>query len=170
MKTVSRLRRTSMPLRQKGAAIMDNLIAVGFVALALLFILSQAPKLKYQWNKIQFQMQSSEIVSATNSWKKSRPNFDGVTLNKVCLDGELDNSICGTANDGVATNPFGGNWSVNVNSASKGLFDVGATLPEDSDRIPSLSDTMASSTRGNCIEAAGCSTIKASSNALTMTY
>lgn len=156
--------------KQAGSAILDNLIAVGFVSLALIFILSQVPKLQYQWNKIQFQTQVTSIVQATNAWKKSRPNFDTVNINKVCLDGELSSSLCGTTNDGVATNPFGGNWSISVNSGSKGLFDVTATLPSDGNRIDSLSNTMAGATRGNCIEAAGCATIKTSATDLIMTF
>lgn len=164
------LRRLPMSNKQKGAAIMDNLIAVGFISLALIFIISQVPKMQYQWNKIQFQAQTAEIVQSTNSWKKSRPNFDGVDINKVCLDGELSNNICGTANDGAATNPFGGDWTIAVNSGSKGLFDVTATLPSDADRVVSLSNSMAASTRGNCIEATGCSTIATTANSLTMTY
>lgn len=170
MKTSSRLRRTSLPQHQKGAAIMDNLIAVGFVGLALIFVLSQAPKMKYQWNKLQFQLETAEIVNATNSWKKARPNFDGVTINKVCADGELGINICGTKNDGVSTNPFGGNWTVAPNAASKGLFDVTGTLPDDADHVASLSDTMASSTRGNCIEATNCATISVVDNAIKMTF
>ncbi len=164
------LRRLPMSNKQKGAAIMDNLIAVGFVALALIFIISQVPKMQYQWNKIQFQAQTAEIVQSTNSWKKSRPNFDTVDITKVCLDGELSKSICGSANDGVSTNPFGGDWAIAVNSGSKGLFDVTATLPSDANRITSLSNSMAASTRGNCIEATGCSTIAASATGLTMTF
>nr|AKN40324.1 hypothetical protein [Vibrio tasmaniensis]AKN40719.1 hypothetical protein [Vibrio tasmaniensis] len=156
--------------KQAGAAIMDNLIAVGFVALAIVFIFAQVPKLQYQWNKVQFQSQTSEIVQATVAWKKSRPNFDAVSINKVCLDGELSHSICGAANDGKATNPFGGDWSVTVNTGSKGLFDVKATLPSDANHVVSLSNTMSAATRGNCIEATGCSTIKVAGTALTMTF
>lgn len=170
MKKTMKLRSTRLGRKQQGAAIMDNLIAVGFVALALVFIISQVPKLQYQWNKLQFQSQVSEIVGATIAWKKSRPNFDTVSLNKVCLDGELSNSVCGTANDGKATNPFGGDWAVTVNTGSKGLFDVKATLPSDPDRIVSLSNTMSAATRGNCIEAAGCSTIATTGTDITMTF
>ncbi|MFA0011963.1 hypothetical protein AB4391_01255 [Vibrio lentus] len=156
--------------KQRGAAIMDNLIAVGFMALGLIFIMGQVPTMQYQWNKIQFQTQTSEIVRSVGAWKKARPNFEGIDITKVCEDGELSDSICGTSNDGKATNPFGGDWSVTVNSGSKGLFDLTGTLPSDPDRVVSLSNTMAPATREGCIEASGCSTISTTGNSITMTY
>ena len=160
----------SMRNKQRGAAIMDNLISVGFVALALVFIMGQVPSMQYQWNKIQFQTQTSDIVRSVAAWKKARPNYDGITIKKVCDDGELSHSICGTSNDGKATNPFGGDWAVTVNSGSKGLYDVTGTLPSDPDRVISLANTMAPATRGGCIEATGCSTLSMTGNSITMTY
>ncbi|MGR5307700.1 hypothetical protein [Vibrio mediterranei] len=160
----------TMKNKQRGAAIMDNLIASSFIALAIIFVISQAPKLMYQWNKIQFQTQAADIVAATQSWKKLRPNFDGVTITKVCQDGQLSKNVCGSSNDGVATNPFGGNWTVVVDTASKGLFKITGTLPSDADRVSSLADTMAPTTRSACIEASGCSTLSTTANSITMTY
>ena len=154
---------------QRGAMTVDVMLVSGFIILALIYIISKGPTIAYAWNKIMFTTDVSSIISSTRDWKKSRPNFDGVSLQKICDITDLSESICGTTGDGKSTNSFGGDWTVTVN-ASKGLFDITSTLPNDTDRIADIADTMASSTRGGCIEAAGCDTIKTSANAVTMTF
>ncbi|OCH46967.1 hypothetical protein A6E02_19720 [Aliivibrio fischeri] len=154
---------------QKGAMTVDGLLITGFIIIALIYIISKGPTLAYKWNKIQFTTDVSDIINATRDWKKARPNFDGVSLKKICDITDLSDSICGRSGDGKSTNSFGGDWSVSVNS-SKGLFDIKATLPNDTDRIADIADTMAPSTRSGCIEADGCSTISTSTSSVTMTF
>ncbi|EIA0806466.1 hypothetical protein K6327_004036 [Vibrio vulnificus] len=161
-----------MKHKQRGALSAELAMVVVIVVLALIFIVSQAPNIMYKINEMRFLSQANEIAQETLLWKKARPNFDGVTIAKVCQEGSLNKSICGNSNDGRATNPFGGDWSITVNTRSKGLFDVTATVPDakDAERIPSLANSIASSTRGNCSEATGCSTLTTTGNALKMTY
>lgn len=154
---------------QKGAMTVDGLLITGFIIIALIYIISKGPTLAYKWNKIQFTTDVSDIINATRDWKKARPNFEGVTLQKLCTITDLSDSICGLSGDGKSTNSFGGDWSVSVN-ASKGMFDIKATLPNDTDRIADIADTMAPSTRSGCIEADGCSTLTTSTSSVTMTF
>lgn len=154
---------------QRGAMSVDALLITGFVIMALLFIISQGPTLAYKWNKIQFSTDVSNLINATRDWKKRRPNYEGVSLEKICTVTDLSDSICGLSGDGKSTNSFGGDWSVKVNS-SKGLFDIMATLPNDTERLADIADTMAPSTRGGCIEAAGCKTISTGADRVTMTF
>lgn len=156
--------------KQRGALSAEAIMYTVFIIVGLIFVASQAPNLMYKINEMRFLAQANEIAQETNAWKKARPNFDGVTIKKVCEETSLSKNICGSSNDGVATNPFGGNWTVAVNTGSKGLYNVTATIPQDADRITSLANSVAPSTRAACYEATGCSTITTTSNSLTMTY
>lgn len=156
--------------KQRGAMSFEAIVVAGFVTLALVAVISQVPNMITKWDKFNFSKQAGEITESVRSWKKMRPNFDGVTIAKVCADGELSKSVCGSANDGKSTNPFGGDWTLAANATTKGFFDLTGTLPGGSEHIASLADSMAASTRGNCIEASGCATIKTTANSITMTY
>ncbi|MDN3683201.1 hypothetical protein QWZ04_23115 [Vibrio tapetis subsp. quintayensis] len=156
--------------KQRGAISLEAIIILGFVTLALIAVISQVPNLITKFDKFMFNRQAGQITESVRSWKKMRPNYDGVTIPKVCADGELSKSVCGTANDGKGTNPFGGDWTLTANAATKGFYDLTGTLPGGSEHIASLADSMAASTRGNCIEASGCATIKTTANSITMTY
>lgn len=156
--------------KQRGALSAEAIMYTVFIIVGLIFVAAQAPNLMYKINEMRFLSQANEIAQETNAWKKARPNFDGVTIKKVCEETSLSKNICGSSNDGVATNPFGGNWTVVVNTGSKGLYNVTATIPQDADRITSLANSVAPSTRAACYEATGCSTIAITSNSLTMTY
>ena len=163
------MKKTPTTFAQRGAMSVDAMLISGFAMVALIFIISQGPTLAYKWNKIQFSTDVSNIISATRDWKKRRPNYEGVSLEKICVVTDLSDSICGLSGDGKSTNSFGGDWTVSVN-ASKGLFDIVATLPNDTDRLADIADTMAPSTREGCIEAAGCSTISTGSDRVTMSF
>ncbi len=156
--------------KQRGALSAEAVMITAFVIIGLIFVAAQAPNLMYKINEMRFLSQANEIAQETQAWKKARPNFDGVTITKVCEETSLSKNVCGSSNDGKSTNPFGGDWTISVNSGSKGLYDVTATVPEDAERIPSLANSIAPSTREACYEADGCSTVTTSSNSLTMTY
>lgn len=157
---------------QKGAMIMDNMIAVGFIAMIIIGIVSAIPVINHKLSVAQFQKQEAEIASAAVSWKKQRPNYSALTdISQLCTRQLLDKSICGSG-DGAATNPFGGDWDV---VGSNGTFTVTAGLANldatnDKGRILDLADTMAPSTRMQCSSADSCSSISVSGNTLAMTH
>lgn len=160
-------------LSQKGAMIMDNMVAVGFILLLLGGVVWGIPKVSHGLKVTQFQTQEASITSAAIAWKKARPNYSALSgITKLCERQLLDKSICGASNDGKATNPFGGDWNV---VGSNGKFTVTAGLAsldptEDNGRILDLADTMAPSTKANCSSADACSSISVTGNTLAMTH
>ncbi len=158
--------------KQRGALSAEAIMYTVFIVIGLIFVAAQAPSIMYKINEARFLSQANEIAQEANAWKKARPNFSDVSMTKICEETSLSKNICGDDDEGTATNPFGGNWSVAAN-ASKGLFDVTATIPDtkDQERITSLANSIAPSTRGQCYEAdADCTTVSTDTNSLTMTY
>lgn len=155
--------------RQRGAASLDMIIWAALIIGALIFVISKVPDIRYALRVSAFQSDISTISDAAYRWKKMRPNYTGVNIGTLCTDKYLPESICGTTNNGVATNQFGGNWTVTANT-NPGLYNIEATIPSDPTRMNDLADTMAPATRGNCTQAAGCSTITATGTKLTMTF
>lgn len=159
--------------KQRGALSAEAIMYTVFIVIGLIFIAAQAPNIMYKINEARFLSQANEIAQEANAWKKARPNFADVSMTKICEETSLSKSICGDADDGSETNPFGGDWTVGVNSDSKGLYDVTATIPEakDQERIQSLANSIAPSTRGQCYEAdEDCTTVSTDTDSLTMTY
>ncbi|MBO1272885.1 hypothetical protein J3L11_14655 [Shewanella sp. 4t3-1-2LB] len=155
--------------RQRGASTTDLLIWASIVIIALIFVISKVPDIRYASNLSKFQSDASAISDGAYRWKKMRPNYTGISINILCTEKYIPESICGSSNNGVSTNSFGGNWTVTANS-NPGLFNIGATIPNDPGRMNDIADTMAPATRGNCTAASGCSTITAAGTSLTMTY
>nr|WP_012219815.1 hypothetical protein [Vibrio sp. 23023]ABX77003.1 Hypothetical protein BMSA_0053 [Vibrio sp. 23023] len=153
----------------RGAASIDTLITAGFIAAVVLFVLSLSPKVIYEYHVAKFTADTSTISNAAERWKSLRPNFDGVTMSKLCTDNYLDASICGSTKDGKSTNPFGGDWTIAANT-NKGLYDITGTLPNDTDHLNELADKMAPTTRAHCVDATSCATLKKSTNSITMTF
>ncbi|MGR5465265.1 hypothetical protein ACPV5G_20215 [Photobacterium damselae] len=160
--------------KQRGAMIMDNMIASSFVAIALILILTAMPTINYKMNLSNFQKQETDIAMAAVSWKKARSNYTGVNMKQLCDRQLVSKSICGASNDGKNTNAFGGNWTVAANPTSPGTFQVQATLPNltgETGRLNDVADTMAPNTRKQCESATNCASITgAGSTTLTMIH
>ncbi|ARR51794.1 hypothetical protein ETN89_19625 (plasmid) [Photobacterium damselae subsp. damselae] len=156
--------------KQRGAMIMDNMIAVSFVAIALIAILTAMPTINYKMNLSNFQKQESEIAMAAVSWKKARSNYKGVSMKELCTRQLVSKSICGD-NNGQGTNAFGGHWTL---TGVDGHFEITATLPniaDESGRLSDVADTMAPNTRKQCASADQCASIKgAGTSTLTMIH
>ncbi|MGR5465405.1 hypothetical protein ACPV5G_20935 [Photobacterium damselae] len=157
--------------KQRGAMIMDNMIASSFVAIALIVILTAMPTINYKLNLSNFQKQETDIAMAVISWKKARSNYAGVSIEKLCERQLISESICGVSNNGKETNAFGGDWKV---TGVGGHFEVEATLPNIEDekgRLSDVADTMAPNTRKQCASADNCTSIKGAGTAtLTMIH
>lgn len=156
--------------KQRGALSAESIGYLVLITVLLIFVGQQSPKVWDYARQVSFSWQANEIAQAVPKWKKGRTGYDTVTIAKVCSSGELGKSVCGESGDGKGTNIYGGDWSVKVNASSSGLFDVVGTIPQDSDKIPALADSIAPSTRAGCTEASGCSSISTASNSITMTY
>lgn len=155
--------------RQRGASTTDILIWSALIIMALIFVISKVPDIRYAMQVAAFQSDAATISDATYRWKKMRPNYTGVSIGILCTDKMLPESICGTSNNAVSTNQFGGNWTVTANS-NPGLYNISATVPNDPTRMNDLANTMAPGTRGNCTTSTGCSTLTVAGTTLTMTH
>ena len=158
-----------MKNKQRGAASADMLIWATLIIAALVFVVSGVPKIRYALNVSALQSDISTISDATYRWKKMRPNYTGVSINKLCTQNYLSTSICGDTGDALSTNPFGGDWTVAPN-ANKGLYDITFTVPNDPDRMFDLADTVAPMTRSQCTEADKCTTLTKTADAIKMTF
>ena len=158
--------------RQRGAISAEFAMVAAFIVLALIFIVSQAPKLVFKINEMRFVSQANEIAQETYAWKKFRPNFTGVTMKAVCEDGSLSKSICGAGNDGKAANPFGGDWTLAAIEKSPGTIGVTGKIPNETDqaKIASVANAIAPSTRSNCMSGSNCSSLTVGNDSLTMIY
>ncbi|MDC5711154.1 type 4 pilus major pilin [Vibrio europaeus] len=159
-----------MKNKQRGAMSAEMLGYLSVVIALMIFVGSQSPKIWDKAREIHFGWQTSTVVQGLNSWKRGRTTFAGATIAKACATGDVPSSICGSSNNGKGTNTYGGDWSVTPNSGSAGLLDVTATIPEDGSKIAALADAVAPSTRGDCEEASGCSTISTTATSITMTF
>jgi hypothetical protein len=166
IKTNAQLRNKHAKSKQQGAMSLEAMMIVSGVVVALLFIMSKAPTIMYKINTMMFMSQAADIAQAT----QGRPNLASLTIPKLCERDALSEKICGAANNGMGTNPFGGDWVLKGNSSSVALIDLTATMPNDANKVLDLADLMAPSTRAGCESADGCSTIKTSGTSITMTY
>ncbi|PSU44791.1 hypothetical protein C9J12_25680 [Photobacterium frigidiphilum] len=161
----------SMKNKQRGAMLLDNMIAIGFVAVVLIGIVAAIPTISYKMNLVEFQKQEARIASETFNWKKRRSNYQGVSMTKLCDRQLLDESICGAAGDGKAANPFGGDWTV---TGIAGHYEVTATLSNldgETGRLFDVADSLAPSTRLQCASSDSCGSIRgAGTKTLTMVH
>ncbi|WP_338726599.1 hypothetical protein V8687_03925 [Shewanella baltica] len=159
-----------MKNKQRGAQLLDMSLTSMVVIGALVTILLMYPTIAKTMKKAAFQRDAAMIIAAADAWKMARSNFTGVGMGELCKGSLPKNgSICGTANTGTGTNHYGGNWTLTVGS-NPGLLQLTSTFPNDPDVIPQLADAMAPSTRANCQESTGCSSISSTTSTLVMTY
>ncbi|HFD4007961.1 hypothetical protein [Vibrio harveyi] len=138
---------------QSGAMIMDNMVAVGFISMLVIGIVASIPALTHKLNVTKFQSQVNEITNAAVQWKKQRPNFEGITLQKLCDYDLINESLCSNTAKGAAINAFGGDF---VLTAVKGTYTLEASLPNleaEQGRVNDLADTLAPITKYQCKDA-----------------
>ena len=166
IKTNAQLRNKHAKSKQQGAMSVEAIMIISGIIVGLLFIMSKAPEIRYKLNTTMFVSQAADIAQAT----QGRPNLAKLTIPKLCEREALSEKICGEANNGLGTNPFGGDWVLKGNPSSVALIDLTATLPNDGNRVLDLADLMAPSTRAGCDSAESCSTIKTTATSIIMTY
>lgn len=165
------LNRRKIGNKQRGAMIMDNLVAVGFISMLVIGIVASIPTLSHKMNVMKFQSQINDITTASIQWKKQRPNFTGLTMAKLCEYELVAVSLCdGGGGPGIGVNAFGGDFTLTPNKAS---FALKATLPNltgETGRQLDLADTMAPMTKLQCASADDCDSLVQSSDALEMKF
>ena len=104
IKTNAQLRNKHAKSKQQGAMSVEAIMIISGIIVGLLFIMSKAPEIRYKLNTTMFVSQAADIAQAT----QGRPNLAKLTIPKLCEREALSEKICGEANNGLGTNPFGG--------------------------------------------------------------
>ncbi|MBD0788063.1 hypothetical protein HUO09_17045 [Vibrio sp. Y2-5] len=157
--------------RSDGLALLD-LIYWGAGILAIVAIIAALyPKAMHQLHMYQLGTDIADIQKASVNWKGRRTNYSNISISDLCKARYLSHSICGASDDATSANPWGGNYTVSVNS-DKSLIDVTITGIDD-DYGQQVIDSLASRTADECSSAgsngADCDTISLSGTTATLT-
>lgn len=156
----------------KGYTLIELSIGIAIVALLVIGALAALPGVMFNNQAKDLNTEVNTIRSEVVNWKGyGRASFDTISIDKLCTATRkaLPTGICGASDDGTAANPFGGDYSVSVNTTNKGRFDIKVTgVP--SDKLDILADQFAPNTADACESAEGCSTVVASGTTITLTY
>lgn len=153
---------------QKGSLTLEGMLMAAAIVGAILIIISAVPRIQYNMNLSELQSQVSELGAAGFKAKKRRPNYTTINLAMLCDDNYLGDEYC-SGTPGQSVNSFGGDLNFNANATNPGLRDITVTLPSDNTRIAEIADTLASQSRGRCIQADGCSTLTVVGSTITVT-
>ncbi|GEK15413.1 hypothetical protein [Aliivibrio fischeri] len=154
--------------KQKGATLMDFLLWAAIAAVFLAGVVQLYVTGSAYANRIQTVTAVTSIKAGAESVKTI--NHTGVNMAKVCDErrNAVSMKICGDARNGVGTNPYGGNYTLEPDNSNLARIKVGVSNV-DTQYIDALADSLASLAAGNCTQAAGCSTLTVSGNTITVT-
>lgn len=153
--------------KQSGYALIDNGFAILIFLLVAYIIFLAVPPIMHQYKMFKLNSQISEIQNAARSWKGQRTNYTGITHGDLCTRNYLTNTLCGPSNDAVAANPWGGNYTVAVNTNAS-LIDIAIT-GIDSDYVLQVADSLAPITDDNCTSSDSCNTLDVTGTTVTLT-
>ncbi|MCY9872991.1 prepilin-type N-terminal cleavage/methylation domain-containing protein [Vibrio barjaei] len=146
--------------RQRGLTLIELAVVLVLVAIVILTTIKIVPQVQFSLAANELTQEIQEIRTAVLKWKSARPNYDGVTITKLCTAGRklLNESICGAAGDGQGTVPWGGNYSVSAVTANKSQFVITiGGLPGL--RVFELADSVAPMSSKECTSADSCTSI-----------
>lgn len=156
--------------KQGGFTLIELSISIAIIGVLLMVAMQVKEAVTYQRKQDALVRQVQQIATAAERWQKGRPNKTGVSMTVLCATGGrlLDNSICGTTNDGKKSNPFGGDTTMIPNSANPSLVTITfAGLPAE--YITDLADTLAPLSNQRCQVSTGCTSLTATANSLAIT-
>lgn len=167
--TLIRRNRSIMTSRKHGGfTLMDFIfwMVVASFSLALLIGL---------YNKGTSMMASSSTASdvtsikaAASEWKGARTNLTGINITELCKagNGNIGATWCGSDKNGVAANPYGGNYSVTVGS---NVSQITVTITNvDKNNLNVLATKLAPISAERCASMP-CSSVIASGTGITVT-
>ncbi|WP_228520264.1 prepilin-type N-terminal cleavage/methylation domain-containing protein, partial [Aeromonas hydrophila] len=73
--------------KQGGFTLIEFSIVVAIAAVLLVVVLQVAEGVKYQTKQEALIKQMQQITTATERWKKGRPNKNGVSMSVLCATG-----------------------------------------------------------------------------------
>ncbi|WP_199438639.1 prepilin-type N-terminal cleavage/methylation domain-containing protein [Vibrio owensii] len=157
--------------KQAGLTLIEMAIVIVMAMIVILGGMKIVPEIQFSLNSSKLTQDINEIRTASLNWKASRPSFDGVAMSQICGSGRvlLAKSICGVSNDGTATAPWGGDYTVTANAGDKSILEISVDgLPNH--RIFDLGDTLAALTRDRCTSVTGCASATVSGESITPGY
>ncbi|ANS88116.1 hypothetical protein RJD38_21665 (plasmid) [Vibrio scophthalmi] len=154
--------------KQKGASLMDFLLWSALAALFLAGVVQLYVTGSAYANRTQTVTAVTSIKAGAESVKII--NHAGVNMAKVCDErrNAVSMKICGDARNGVGTNQYGGNYTLEPDNSNLSRVKVGVTNV-DTQYIDAVADSLSALAAGNCTQAAGCSTLTVSGNTITVT-
>ncbi|GLT19590.1 hypothetical protein GCM10007938_33720 [Vibrio zhanjiangensis] len=163
MKTMTSLRK-----KQGGFTIDNFLLWMVLAALAMAIAVQTYVTARANLNRTAVVTAVGSIKAGAESTKTI--NHTGVSMAKLCgaKRNAVPMKICGSTRDGVKTNPYGGNYTVTVNTSNSQLIDIGITNV-DSQYIDDLADALAPHTAANCTSATSCGGLTVAENTITVT-
>ena len=113
--------------KQSGFTLIELLIVLVVIAILSLVGYLVKPKVMDMVSTYQVTNAVSTISAETLAWKGAKTNFADISVASMCDSGQLSLELCGAANDGVGTNPFGGDYTLTVNAEDANLIDLTMT-------------------------------------------
>lgn len=157
--------------KSKGLALFDLLLWGAGILAFIGIIAALFPRAMHQIHMVQLGSDITDIQKAAVDWKGRRTNYSGISISELCTSRYLSKSVCGDSEDATNANPWGGDYSIAVNS-DLSMVDVSIT-EIDSDYGQQVIDAMASRTADECPSAgsngANCSTISLSGSTAKLT-
>ncbi|MBD1577095.1 prepilin-type N-terminal cleavage/methylation domain-containing protein [Vibrio sp. S11_S32] len=117
---------------EKGFTLIELMVVMTIIGLIALAYAKIKPAAEFLSTKNEVTEGIDQIVADAAGNKGANPNYAGVDLPTLCANGYLNEMMCGEANDGVGTNPYGGDWTLTT-SSTYGSAHLLITI----DKIPS---------------------------------
>ena len=148
--------------KQAGVSLVEVLIVPGVAGTVMAGVAGLGSKAMAGVKVNKLEGDVNLIFSAASSW--GGMNKSDISMTELCK-GYLNKEICGDS-QGVASNPFGGNYSIAVNDGNVSQVKVGIE-GIDVDSVTVVGDRVAKMV--GCEVAVGCAAITITANAIEVT-
>lgn len=150
---------------QKGLALVDLILwGVGILAV-ISIIVTMYPKAMHQINMTRLDTDMTEIQKAARNWKGLRTNYTSVDIATLCTSNYLSDSLCGDSDDATSANPWGGDYTVAVDTNKSRISVTVTTI--DANYGQQVVDHVAPRTADECASSDSCATASLSGTTAT---
>ncbi|GBK99868.1 hypothetical protein VH1709_contig00039-0024 [Vibrio harveyi] len=150
--------------KQAGFSLMDFVFWMGLAALVAAGVVGMAASGKGKQKIGATVTDVTEMRAATDAWVGGIPDATGVSLTEICKEGYGYSKAAW-----CRVNQYGGTYTVTVNTSNKSLIDVVISKVEK-ENVNALANRLATMSAERCIKAdASCSSVKVTTNNITVT-